>query len=160
MGACCSCLYTACCGRCAEKGFWEGCCCCVSKYMSPGKCLSVVPWAPLLAMSLLTIGGGFAVYGFVLFYESMSIAVNAGLELYSPIAFAAMLALDFVFVYSVCSNKLRIHNVHWMAEGCQGYRIKDATNCCSALLRCFCKMYNFIIACWCATRGASASCTT
>ena len=40
---------------------------------------------------------------------------------------------------------MRIHNVHCCAEGCRGYRIKDAQNCCSALLRCVCKIYNVIL---------------
>ena len=50
---------------------------CFAQYMSPGKCLSVVPWAPLFAMMLLITGGGFAVTGFIGFYQSMSISVNA-----------------------------------------------------------------------------------
>ena len=49
-----------------------------------------------------------------------------------------LVLFDLVVTYSVFSNKMRIHNIHCSAEGCRGYRIKDARNCCSAMLRLVC----------------------
>jgi len=63
----------------------------------------------------------------------------------AQISVAAIILLDLIFMYSVLSNKLRIHNAHCNAEGCRGYRIKDAAGCCSMMLRCLCKIYNLIV---------------
>jgi len=76
---------------------------------------------------------------------SVGIEISRTVVTGAQIAVAAIIILDLVFAYSVLSNKLRIHNAHCNAEGCRGYRIKDAAGCCAKMLRCVCKLYNLII---------------
>ena len=113
--------------------------------MSPGKCLSIVPMWPLLAIILLSIGAGILLLGCEKFYKALGIDVDRIVITVAQLSVVALIILDAIFAYSVMSNKLRIHNVHCMAEGCRGYRIKDADNICSCLLRSVCKVYNIII---------------
>lgn len=134
-----------CCSRCWDRGCWEGCCCCFAAVMSPGKCLSIVPMWPLLAIILLSIGAGILLLGCEKFYKALGIDVDRIVITVAQLSVVALIILDAIFAYSVMSNKLRIHNVHCMAEGCRGYRIKDADNICSCLLRSVCKVYNIII---------------
>ena len=72
--------------------------------------------------------------------------------------------MNVVFTYSIFSNKMRIHNMHWAEKGegatehrpelgerhrpdahapdtgCSGYRIKDQGNCCTKMFALCCKM--------------------
>ena len=78
--------------------------------------------------------------------SSLGVTITTTMELMAQLLVAAIALLDGVFAYSVTSNKMRIHNVHCAGEMCAGYRIKDAANCCDAIVRCFCKMYNVLMA--------------
>jgi len=71
--------------------------------------------------------------------------VNPMVITFTQVGFILILVLDVLFSYSVCSNKLRIHNVHCNPEGCRGYRIKDSQSCGSCFLRTICKFYNMIM---------------
>jgi len=132
--------------RCREMGCWESVCCCFAVYMSPGKCFSITPWFPILAIALVATSGGFVLQGAEMVTLSVGVEISRRVISISQITVAAIILLDLVFAYSVWSNKMRIHNMHAFAEGCRGYRIKDAKGCCSKMLRCVCKMYNLILA--------------
>ena len=127
------------------KSCYEKLCCCIAKHMSQNKCLSVVPWAPIVAIILFSVAGGFILRGVELVIASVGVQVSRTLALASQGAVLGVVLIDLVFCYSVCSNKLRIHNAHCNAEGCRGYRIKDAEGCCSKIGRCICKVYNSVI---------------
>jgi len=131
---------------CAERR-WECCCPCFARVMSLKKCLSVLPWYPFLALAAVSTGGAFFLFGLENFVQSLDIEVDTSIILWTQLGLGIVILMDLVFAYSVCSNKLRIHNVHWNAEGCRGYRIKDSENCCSCCLRTCCKFYNFVLQC-------------
>ena len=146
MGICYS-IFCDPCGRCRENGCWQGCCCCIATTgISAGKCGSVVPWWPLLSVLIFIVSGVFILTGLQTVGETVGITVDSRIINLTQASGGILVLLNLVFTYSVCSNKLRIHNAHCMPAGCRGYRIKDAQNCCSALLRLFCKMYNLIMA--------------
>ena len=113
--------------------------------MSAGKCLSIVPYWPIIAILLVTAAGIFVLMGTEMVTLSVGIEISRTVVTGAQISVAAIILLDLIFMYSVLSNKLRIHNAHCNAEGCRGYRIKDAAGCCSMMLRCLCKIYNLIV---------------
>lgn len=124
---------------------WRKMCPCIAKVMSFTKCLSIIPLWPLIALVGVTIAGGFFLLGVEKFYKSLNVEVNSMVITVTQVGFIVVLVMDLAFSYSVCSNKLRIHNVHCNAEGCRGYRIKDAESCGGCCLRTTCKFYNLIM---------------
>jgi len=118
---------------------------CFAAVMSPGKCLSVIPYWPIFAIVMLACGATFLLLGAEQFYKALGIHVEEAVISATQAATIVLILLDLLFAYSVCSNKLRIHNVHCMAEACRGYRIKDAETWGSAALRACCKMYNIVL---------------
>lgn len=140
------CCNAICCSRCRRKGCWEGCCCCFAAYgLSRGKCLSIFPGWPLTAILMVMTSAILLTMGLEKMRNSLQLDVAPTVINVSYWSIAALILINFFFAYSVMSNKMRIHNVHWDAEGCRGYRIKDAKNCCGCLLRIVCKFYNLII---------------
>ena len=121
------------------------CGCFARRDISPTKCVSVVPWWPLLAITLFGGASAPLLLGLLKIVDSIGVVVAPLVTHISWGVVAAAVLLDLLFAYSVCSNKLRIHNIHCNAEGCRGYRIKDAEDCGSRMLRCGCKLYNLII---------------
>merc|ERR1719456_50545 len=124
---------------------WVCCCPCIAPRMSLTKFLSVIPWYPILALAAVSTGGAFFLLGIENFYQSLDIEVDRMIITWAQVGLALVVLMDVVFAYSVCSNKLRIHNAHCNPEGCRGYRIKDADTCCSCMLRTCCKVYNVIL---------------
>ena len=124
---------------------YEACCICLTPYMSHKKCLSVVPWAPLFAIIMLSITGAYILDGVERIIATIGIQFSPGMQLGTRGAVLGAIMIDLIFAYSVLSNKLRIHNAHCNAEGCRGYRIKDAPHCCAKMLRVFCKFYNGVL---------------
>ena len=137
MSCCCCHIQIDC-----SKSLYQSCCCCFAEHMSSRKFLSIVPWAPLLSLLTIAIAGSFMLLGIEMICSSVGVNVTVNMTRVSQGAVLLVCLIDLVFTYSVASNKLRIHNAHCNAEGCRGYRIKDGGNCCSMLLRCFCKLYN------------------
>jgi len=150
MVQCCCCVID-CCVQVEKTGpkksLYESLCACCAKSCSFRKCMATVPWAPLFAIILLIASGVTLLTGLELVTSSVGVVITATMGWLSQGVVLGVILVDLVFVYSVCSNKLRVHNVHWNAEGCGGYRIKDAAGCCGKLGRCICKMYNGIIVC-------------
>jgi len=124
---------------------WRKMCPCIAKVMSLPKCLSIIPLWPLIALAGVTVAGGFFLLGVEKFYKSLNVEVNSMVITLTQVGFIVVLVMDLAFSYSVCSNKLRIHNVHCNPEGCRGYRIKDAESCGGCCLRTTCKFYNMIM---------------
>ena len=134
------------CYKCGQDGCWLTCCPpCISQNISPGKFFSVLPLWPLLAVTVSIVAGSFTLNGLDMVTTTVGITVDPLIINLTQASGGIIIILNLIFAYSVCSNKLRIHNIHCMAEGCRGYRIKDAENCCSAMLRLVCKMYNLIM---------------
>ena len=148
MVQCCCCVIE-CCAEVEKKGptknAYERMCACCADQCSFRKCMDVVPWWPIVAIILLITSGSFILSGVGLVVSSVGVTITSTMGLASQGVVLAVILVDLIFVYSVCSNKLRVHNVHWNAEGCRGYRIKDGAGCCSKLLRCICKFYNFVM---------------
>lgn len=107
------------------------------------------------------IAGIFILAGLDLIRETVGIEIDDMILTLVQVSGGVLVLVNLIFAYSVCSNKLRIHNVHWAAETCRGYRIKDATNCCVALVRLVCKLYNLIMLAvsWLSTLLALIVCT-
>ena len=114
--------------------------------MSAYKFLSVVPWWPLLGLIILGVAGGMTLTGLDMITQNLGVQVSGNMKLLSQSAVIVVILVDMIFAYSVCSNKLRIHNIHCAAEDCRGYRIKDGAGCCAKILRCVCKAYNVFLA--------------
>lgn len=126
------------------SAFYASWCCCFEKHMSGTKCMSLIPFVPLLSIVAVTVSGVCINFGVYDVANSLGVTISDNMELMAQLSVVAIILLDCVFSYSVTTNKMIIHNVHCCAENCGGYRIKDSRNCCDALFRVFCKMYNFI----------------
>ena len=108
--------------------------------------MSVVPWWPLFSIILTIVSGTFLLVGLELVTLTAGVEVDRDLIDYIQAGGGCLVLLNLIFAYGVMSNKLRIHNIHACAQTCRGYRIKDAKNCCMALLSLFCKFYNLMMA--------------
>ena len=141
MGGICSVV----CASIREEGCWYACCPCIAKYVSAGKCFDMIPWWPMIALILMIVSGALILVSLSQVADALGVSMDPIIVYVTQATGGVLILLNLLFGYSVTSNKMRIHNVHCCAEGCRGYRIKDAQNCCSALLRCVCKIYNVIL---------------
>ena len=150
-----------CCYSCRENGCWRACCPCIADFMSFNKFMSIIPFWPIVAVLLFVGSGTFILLGLELVTKAAGISLDPLITLFSQLTGVVLTLLNAIFAYSVCSNKMRVHNTHCMAETCRGYRIKDSENCCTCLLRIVCKAYNLIMKMlsWLAT-GLSIGVTT
>lgn len=113
--------------------------------MSLNKFLSIVPWAPFFSLILFIVAASFILLGIGLVVSSIGVMIAPILIGIVQVSVAGLIAVNLIFMYSVASNKMRIHNIHCAAEACRGYRIKDGAGYASKTLRCVCKMYNLFL---------------
>merc|ERR1719240_1800507 len=109
MGCCQSCAW--CCRSCREEGCWRGTCGCIADHdISFNKCMSVVPWWPIVSILITIISFSFILEGLRLVTSTVGIQLDPLIIQLTVASGAVLVLVNLVFAYSVCSNKLRIHN--------------------------------------------------
>ena len=100
------------CQPCRENGCWRGCCPFISEYMSFNKFVSVVPWWPIVSIIIFATAGIFILLGLEAVTGTVGIELDPIIVLLTQSSGVVLTLVNVTFAYSVCSNKLRIHNQH------------------------------------------------